>query len=115
MQSISIVHNGYAVAANSTRSDVAFCLLYTAGHRYSIKGIVARDRFFFMDNKIISEHLICALKVFRVSLLWWYLILNFLLSSIKLLTNSKNPNRNPKQMLWSVDFDYENPCGPKIS
>jgi hypothetical protein len=36
LQSISIVHNGYAVASNSTRSDVAFCLLYTAGHRYEI-------------------------------------------------------------------------------
>ena len=29
VKSISIVHNGYAVAANSTQSEIAFCLLYS--------------------------------------------------------------------------------------
>ena len=29
VKSISIVHNGYAVAANATESTVAFCILYS--------------------------------------------------------------------------------------
>ena len=29
VKSISIVHNGYAVAVNSTESNVAFCILYS--------------------------------------------------------------------------------------
>ena len=33
VKSISIVHNAYAVAANSTQSDIAFCILYTFGYR----------------------------------------------------------------------------------
>ena len=33
VKSISIVHNAYAVASNSTESDIAFCILYTFGHR----------------------------------------------------------------------------------
>ena len=33
VKSISIVHNSYAVAANSTESDIAFCILYTFGFR----------------------------------------------------------------------------------
>ena len=33
VKSISIVHNAYAVASNSTQSDIAFCMLYTFGHR----------------------------------------------------------------------------------
>ena len=30
---ISIMHNTYAVAANSTQSDIAFCILYSFGDR----------------------------------------------------------------------------------
>ena len=33
VKSISIVHNAYAVASNSTQSDIAFCILYTFGYR----------------------------------------------------------------------------------
>ena len=33
VKSISIVHNAYAVAANTTQSDIAFCILYSFGHR----------------------------------------------------------------------------------
>ena len=33
VKSISIVHNAYAVAANSTQSDIAFCILYSFGYR----------------------------------------------------------------------------------
>ena len=33
VKSISIVHNAYAVAANSTHSDIAFCILYSFGYR----------------------------------------------------------------------------------
>ena len=33
VKSISIVHNAYAVAANSTQSDIAFCILYSFGFR----------------------------------------------------------------------------------
>ena len=33
VKSISIVHNAYAVAANSRQSDIAFCLLYVFGWR----------------------------------------------------------------------------------
>ena len=33
VKSISIVHNAYAVAANSTQSDIAFCILYSFGDR----------------------------------------------------------------------------------
>ena len=32
-KSISIVHNGYAVAANVTQSNVAFCLIYSFSYR----------------------------------------------------------------------------------
>ena len=33
VNSISIVHNAYAVAANSGQSDIAFCMLYVFGWR----------------------------------------------------------------------------------
>ena len=33
VKSISIVHNAYAVAANTTQSDIAFCILYSFSHR----------------------------------------------------------------------------------
>ena len=33
IKSISIVHNAYAVAANTTQSDMAFCILYSFGWR----------------------------------------------------------------------------------
>ena len=33
VKSISIVHHGYAVAARVTKSNIAFCMLYTLGHR----------------------------------------------------------------------------------
>ena len=33
VKSISIVHNAYAVAANTTHSNIAFCLLYSFGYR----------------------------------------------------------------------------------
>ena len=33
VKSISIVHHGYAVAARVTQSNIAFCMLYTMGHR----------------------------------------------------------------------------------
>ena len=33
VKSVSIVHNAYAVAANSTETDIAFCLLYRFGYR----------------------------------------------------------------------------------
>ena len=33
VKSISIVHNAYAVAATSTQSDIAFCILYSFGFR----------------------------------------------------------------------------------
>ena len=33
VKSISIVHNAYAVAANTTESDIAFCILYRFGYR----------------------------------------------------------------------------------
>ena len=33
VKSISIVHNGYAVAAHVLQSDIAFCLLYTFSYR----------------------------------------------------------------------------------
>ena len=33
VKSISIVHNAYAVASNSTQSDIAFCILYSFGFR----------------------------------------------------------------------------------
>ena len=33
VKSISIVHNAYAVAVNSTESDIAFCIPYTFGYR----------------------------------------------------------------------------------
>ena len=33
VKSISIVHHGYAVAARVTQSNIAFCLVYTLGHR----------------------------------------------------------------------------------
>ena len=33
VKSISIVHNAYAVASNSTHSDIAFCILYSFGYR----------------------------------------------------------------------------------
>ena len=33
VKSISIVHNGYAVAAHVLETDVAFCLLYTFSYR----------------------------------------------------------------------------------
>ena len=32
-KSISIVHNGYAVAANVAHSDIAFCLIYSFSYR----------------------------------------------------------------------------------
>ena len=32
-KSISIVHNGYAVAANVTHSNIAFCLIYAFSYR----------------------------------------------------------------------------------
>ncbi len=37
-----------------------------------------------------------------------FLIMNFLLFSMKLLTDSKNPSSNPFKMLWSGNFDPEN-------
>ena len=33
VKSISIVHHGYAVSAGVTQSHIAFCSLYTLGHR----------------------------------------------------------------------------------
>ena len=33
VKSVSIVHNAYAVAANSTETDIAFCILYRFGYR----------------------------------------------------------------------------------
>ena len=33
VKSISIVHNAYAVAANSSKSNTAFCILYVFGWR----------------------------------------------------------------------------------
>ena len=33
VKSISIVHNAYAVAANTSQSNIAFCMLYTFGFR----------------------------------------------------------------------------------
>ena len=33
VKSISIVHNAYAVAVNSTESDIVFCILYSFGYR----------------------------------------------------------------------------------
>ena len=33
VKSISIVHHAYAVAANSTQSNIAFCILYSFGYR----------------------------------------------------------------------------------
>ena len=33
VKSMSIVHNAYAVAANSTDTDIAFCILYRFGYR----------------------------------------------------------------------------------
>ena len=33
VKSISIVHNAYAVAVNSTQSDIACCILYSFGYR----------------------------------------------------------------------------------
>ena len=33
VKSISIVHHGYAVAARVTQSNIAFCMVYTLGHR----------------------------------------------------------------------------------
>ena len=33
VKSISIVHHGYAVAARGTQSNIAFCMVYTMGHR----------------------------------------------------------------------------------
>ena len=33
VKSMSIVHNAYAVAANSTETDIAFCILYRFGYR----------------------------------------------------------------------------------
>ena len=33
VKSISIVHNAYAVAANSSKSNIAFCILYVFGWR----------------------------------------------------------------------------------
>ena len=33
VKSISIVHHGYAVAARVTQSNIAFCMVYTMGHR----------------------------------------------------------------------------------
>ena len=33
VKSISIVHNAYAVAVNSSESDIAFCILYSFGYR----------------------------------------------------------------------------------
>ena len=36
VKSISIVHHGYAVAARVTRSNIAFCMVYTMGHRTTL-------------------------------------------------------------------------------
>ena len=36
VKSISIVHHGYAVAANVLESEVAFCLLYTVTYRLTM-------------------------------------------------------------------------------
>ncbi len=83
----------------------ACCTLQDTGKVF--KGVCHEMDIFLKDNKIKSVHLICALKVFKISLLWWKLILNFLLAAMKLLTNSKNPSSYPLQMLWSVDFDHE--------
>ena len=33
VKSISIVHHGFAVATGGTRSTIAFCTMYTFGHR----------------------------------------------------------------------------------
>ena len=33
VKSISIVHNGYSVAANTTQSNIAFCNIMTVGYR----------------------------------------------------------------------------------
>ena len=33
VKSISIVHNGYAVASRDTKSNIAFCTIFTLGHR----------------------------------------------------------------------------------
>ena len=38
VKSISIVHNGYAVAAHVLETDVAFCLLYTFRYRLTLLG-----------------------------------------------------------------------------
>ncbi len=45
---------------------------------------------------------------FRNNLLLWYLNVNFLLDSIKLITNFKNPSSSPLQRLWSGHFNLEN-------
>ena len=36
VKSISIVLNAYAVAANTPQSDIAFCILYSFGHRLTL-------------------------------------------------------------------------------
>ena len=33
VKSISVVHHGYAVAARVSQSNIAFCMVYTMGHR----------------------------------------------------------------------------------
>ncbi len=50
-----------------------------------LKGLCHEIDIFLKDSKIKSVHLICALKVFKLSLLLWYLILNFLLAAMILL------------------------------
>jgi hypothetical protein len=61
--------------------------------RKDFTGIVSRDGYFFKDQK--AE----VFQKFGKSLLLQYLILNFLLASLKLLTNSNNPSSNPLQRL----------------